>query len=67
MNDAIPRAPSRRPRALEWIAVGSMAGLLLYEAIVALRLRIDYFDAYENLLNASRIVHGGEEWTGRGD
>jgi hypothetical protein len=36
-----------------------MVGLLLYEAVVAVRLRIDYFDAYENLLNASRIVHAG--------
>ena len=59
MTEPISQKPARRPQGLEWLPIGSMVGLLLYESIVAVRLRVDYFDAYENLLNASRIVHAG--------
>jgi hypothetical protein len=41
---------------IEPLAIVSIAALLAYLVTVALRLRIDYFDAYPSLLNSGAIV-----------
>ena len=49
---------------VQWVAEGStlpdgQSSPYLVGDNAWVRLRVDYFDAYENLLNASRIVHAG--------
>ena len=52
---------SARRRSVSYVELAVIAAILLlvgYLLIVALWLRVDYFDSYESLLNARAIVHG---------
>lgn len=49
-------------RTLPWVEFGMIALiaiLMAYLLIVAVRLRVDYFDSYQSLLNARTMIHGG--------
>jgi hypothetical protein len=65
-TDAAARVAARwsvRWRSLRWLEVVMVAAitiLVVYLVIVAIRLRVDYFDSYQSLLNARTIVHGGD-------
>jgi hypothetical protein len=50
----------RSLRLLEVGMITVMTMLVAYLVIVAIRLRVDYFDSYQSLLNARTIVHGGD-------
>jgi hypothetical protein len=45
------------------LAIAAVVGEMAYLVIVALRLRIDYFDAYDNLLNARALLHRSADFS----
>jgi hypothetical protein len=45
------------------LAIAAVVAEMAYLVMVALRLRIDYFDAYDNLLNARALVHRSADFS----
>jgi len=62
-GDQLPVAPGKAAAWLERLAIAAVVAEMAYLVIVALRLRVDYFDAYDNLLNARALLHRATDFS----
>lgn len=63
LSDQRPAPPGKVAAWLERLAIAAVVAEMAYLVIVALRLRVDYFDAYDNLLNATALRHRSADFS----
>ncbi len=63
LGDQPPAPPGKAAAWLGRLATAAIVAEMAYLVIVALRLRVDYFDAYDNLLNARALLHRGADFS----